>query len=177
MKLLCIVSCFRAIETINAPVAMAKGLPRVVVLNMLIGVLVLPVSFYIGARYGGINGVALAWLLTRPFLFAVVTTQTIRVVGVSFTRYLRGLWHPVAGSLVMVAVVFVAQTYLGSRGPLTLLIISALVGSVAYIGYQAGFNTAALEEVVGMWHWLGLPRRRTPGSTPEKEGRVVISEP
>jgi len=50
LKLLCVVSCFRAIETINAPVTFARGRPRVVVSNTLLTALVLPLSFYLGAR-------------------------------------------------------------------------------------------------------------------------------
>jgi O-antigen/teichoic acid export membrane protein len=179
LKVLCLVACVRAIETINAPVAMAKGQPRVVVFNTLIAAVVLPASFYVGALYAGINGVAMAWLVTRPFLFTIVTIQTVRVVGMTFARYLSGLWHPLAGSLTMVAAVSVAQAYLGAQAPVTLLIVSALVGGAVYIGYQLAFNAAAVREVMDMvqWRQLTLFRGRVRASSPEKEASVVVSEP
>jgi O-antigen/teichoic acid export membrane protein len=179
LKVLCLVSCVRAVETINAPVAMAKGQPRVVVFNTLVAALVLPASFYLGARYAGINGVAMAWLVTRPFLFTVVTIQTVRVVGMSFLRYLNGLWHPVTGSLTMVAAVWAVRAYLGPRTPAALLAASAIVGGVAYVGYQIAFNAPALREVIDIlqWHRLGLRARRVPTPNPENENRVVVSEP
>jgi len=178
LKLLCIVSCFRAIETINAPVAIAKGYPRVVVFNTLIGALVLPISFYIGARYDGINGVALAWLVTRPFLFAIVTIQTVRVVGLTFTRYLSGLWHPVMASVVMVVIVALAQMYLGAVSPLISLAVSSLVGGLVYCAYHVLFNAAALQEVMGTFQMqrIALILRRLFGANPDKESRVVPSE-
>jgi len=148
LKLLCIVSCFRAIETINAPVTFARGRPQVVLGNTVIGALVLPVSLYVGARYGGIDGVAIAWLITRPILFAVVTSRTLRVVELGFARYLSGLWHPIAGSLVMVAVVVTIDAYSGALGSATRLVVCSLTGCVAYVAYNLLFNSAALQEVM-----------------------------
>jgi O-antigen/teichoic acid export membrane protein len=179
LKVLCLVSCVRAIETVNAPVTMAKGQPRVVVFNTLIAALVLPVSFYAGARYAGINGVALAWLVTRPFLFTVVTIQTVRVVGVSFTRYMNSLLHPTAGSLAMVALVLVVQSLLVTEGPVTRLVASSLAGALAYVAYQVAFNAVALRELLRMidWQQPGLPGRRPTGSAPEDKSHVIVSEP
>jgi O-antigen/teichoic acid export membrane protein len=179
LKVLCLVSCVRAIESVNAPVVMARGQPRVVVFNTLIAALVLPASFYAGAQYAGINGVAIAWLVTRPFLFTLITIQTVRVVGISLPRYMSGLLHPAAGSLAMVGVVFVVQSLLAARGPMTLLVVSVLVGALSYIAYQMAFNPLALRELFGTieWQQLGLPGQRPTVSVPEDKKRVVVSEP
>ena len=183
LKLLCIVSCFRAIETVNAPVALASGRPRVVMLNTLLGVAVLPVAFYVGARQGGIDGVALAWLLTRPFLFAVVTYRTLQVVGLRFDHYLRGLWHPIAGSLVMVATVVTVSARLGAMRPLAQLVVCSLVGCVVYVAYNVLFNSVALREVLGALglEHADLPHRRSaarglrrrPMSSPQRRDELI----
>ena len=147
LRILCIVLCFRTIETINAPLTMARGRPQVVLGNTLLGALVLPPSFYIGARYGGIAGVAMAWLLTRPFLFAIVTSRTLRVVELGWARYMSGLWHPIVGCLVMSAVVLTAGVYTGAMGPINRLVVESLAGCATYLTYNVLFNFSALQEV------------------------------
>jgi len=160
LKLLCIASCFRAIEIINTPAMMARGRARMVLINTLVATIVLPVSFYIGARRGGINGVAVAWLVTRPFLFAFGMFLTTRVVEMGFARYLSGLRHPLAGSLVMVAVVVTLNSYLGPIEPLARLIVCSLAGSATYVAYNVLFNSAALQDVMDTF------RVRKPGAVP-----------
>jgi O-antigen/teichoic acid export membrane protein len=147
LRILCVVLCFRAIETIHAPLAMAKGRPQVVLGNTMLGAIVLPPSFYIGARYAGIEGVALAWLLTRPFLFGIVTARTLRVVELGWARYMSGLWHPIVGCLVMIAVVLIAGVYMHGMGPISRLLLESLAGCAAYLTYNVLFNFSALQEV------------------------------
>ena len=176
LKLLCIVSCFRAIEVINSPVMLARGRPRVVALNTLIAAIVLPISFYVGAHSGGINGVAVAWLVTRPFLFALGMFFTTRVVEIGFGRYMSGLWHPVAGSLVMVAVVATVDFLLGAVQPLTRLIVCSLAGCATYLAYTVLFNSAAIQDVVDTFRLRTVaqfPRRR---STRVRRRRIILPE-
>lgn len=162
LKLLCIASCFRAVDIINHVVMLARGRSRIVVLNTLIAALVLPVSCYVGARRGGINGVAMAWLLTRPFIVAFSTYCSTRVVEIGVARYLSVLWHPVAGSVVMVALVVSVSSYLGAVQPLARLIVCSVAGCATYLAYHVLFNSAALKDVMDTFRVRGLePFRRS----------------
>lgn len=147
LQLLCVVSCFRAIETINSPVTMARGRPRVLVGNTMLTAIVLPISFYVGAKQGGITGVAMAWLLVRPVLFAIVTYRTLTVVELGVRRYLSGVWHPIAGSIAMIAVVMSVNASLSGLSSLSRLLICSLVGCLVYAIYNVLFNFAALQDV------------------------------
>jgi O-antigen/teichoic acid export membrane protein len=150
LKVLSLVSCFRAIESINAHLTIARGQPRVAVVNSLLGAIVLPASFYFGARSGGIDGVAVAWLVTRPFLFVIVTMLTVRVIGLTFLTYLHNLRHPATASLVMFGAVVATRAMVGGAGgAIADLLISIPVGCATYLGYQALFNAATLREAVG----------------------------
>ena len=151
LRILCVVLCFRTIESLHPPVTMARGRPQVVLGNTTLGALVMPPSFYIGARYGGIEGVAMAWLLTRPFLFAIVTSRTLRVVELGWARFISGLWHPIVGCLVMIALVVAAGVYTREMGPVTRLLVESLTGCVAYITYNVVFNFSALQDVIEMF--------------------------
>jgi len=174
LKLLCIVSCFRAIEIINTPVMMARGRARTVLISTLVAAIVLPVSFYVGARRGGINGVAVAWLVTRPFLFALGIYLTTQVVEIGFARYLRGLRHPLVGSLVMVAAVVTVNSYLGPVQPLARLIVCSLVGCATYLAYNVLFNSAALKDVIDTFRLQGLEPFWRSGAARARRRRIML---
>lgn len=163
LQLLSVVSCCRAIETINAPVTMARGRPRVLVGNTLLTAIVLPIAFYVGARQGGITGVAISWLLVRPLLFAFVTYRTLAVVELGVARYLSGVWHPIAGSIAMIAVVMSVNASLGGMSSLSRLLIGSLVGCLVYVIYNVLFNFAALQDVREALS-LRSPRLPAPGA-------------
>ena len=90
---------------------------------------------------------ALAWLIVRPLLFAIVTYRTLSVLELSVARYMSGVWHPVAGSLAMAAIVMTVNLYLGSMSSVGRLVVCSLVGCLAYAAYNVLFNSAALHEV------------------------------
>jgi teichuronic acid exporter len=167
LRILCVVSCLRAIETMNAPLLLAKGRPQIALLNNLLQAIVLPIAFYIGAR-SGILGVAVAWLIVWPVLYTIVTVQTARVIGLKFTTYLNGIKHPVLGSAFMVAVALACQrTLLASAPPATMAIATIAIGSAAYAGYNIVFNRSALREA------LDLVGRRTPRVSPTVDSALV----
>ena len=88
LKILCVVSCLRAIETMNAPLLLAKARPRIILWNNLLQAIVMPIAFYVGTRYG-LAGVSIAWLITWPILFAIVTWQTLSLIDLTFADYFR----------------------------------------------------------------------------------------
>ena len=146
LQMLCIVACFRAVEILCHPLVIAKGQPRISVWNSLLQVIVLPIAFVIGAVFDGLRGVALAWLVTRPFIFYFVTALTIRTIRLPLITYLGVLRHPVAGCLLMSVAVFAVR---GASGHSPLAIQVALasgVGCVAYAAYQLLFNQEMLRE-------------------------------
>lgn len=178
LQLLCVVSCFRAIETINMPVTLARGRPRVAVYNTLLTAILLPPSFYIGARQGGIMGVAIAWLLVRPLVFAAVTSRTLTVVELGVARYARCLLHPTLGSLAMTAVVVMMGNLLTGAAPTIRLMACSLAGCSIYFLYQVVFDSAALQELREIFARRNLsPRRDSIGTTvqPVEHRRILLA--
>jgi len=149
LKILCVVSCLRAIGTINTPLLMAKGRPELSMYNNLLQAIVLPAAFYVGAQHG-LVGVAVAWLVVWPVLFALLTTQTLNVLRLSVSSYARALAPAMIGSGVMMAVVILAQRLLLSgHPPVTQVALTCALGIVAYAGYQILFNRSVLVDLVG----------------------------
>jgi O-antigen/teichoic acid export membrane protein len=158
LQILCIVSCLRAVEMLSHPLVLAKGQPRVSLLNGLLQSIVLPIAFLIGVR-DGLRGVALAWLVTRPFVFAFVTILSVRTIGLPFATYLGALRHPVGGCVAMALAVMPTRALL-SGSPLTIqLTVSCAVGALAYAGYQLLCNRPALREALDVVRTRGAVGR------------------
>jgi O-antigen/teichoic acid export membrane protein len=167
LQILCVVSCFRAVEMLCHPLAVAKGQPRISLLNSLLQAIVLPGCFVVGAMYGGLKGVAMAWLFTRPFIFLFVTTLTLRTIRLPFSKYLQVLWHPVAGCLLLTIVV-VGVRQMVVHTPLAVQV--ALVcgsGFLAYAVYQLVLNQEMLREALEVIRSRRVPRNPTVGGSSE----------
>lgn len=161
LQLLCVVSCFRAIETINAPFVLAMGKPSLLMQNSILLAIVMPGAFYLGARYGGLNGVALSWLLVRPILFLIVTARSLQA-SLGLPAYLRNLTHPVGASLAMVVgVVGLQRGVLADSDPLLRLLLSCATGVIVYLAYHAAFDRQSLRDA------LDFVRRRPKALAPD----------
>ena len=150
LKILCIVSCLRAIETMNAPLLLATARPRIILWNNLLQVIVMPIAFYVGTRYG-LAGVSIAWLITWPILFAVVTWQTLSLIGLTFADYIGALRHCLTGSIVMVTGGCSHKGYLfGGLSPVGQIVLTCALGSLLYFAYNGLFNRAAIHEALAI---------------------------
>ena len=170
LQFLCVASCLRAIETMNTPVLLAKNRPDISLFNSFLQAVVLPIAFLVGTRWG-IEGVAVAWLVTWPVLYAIVTVQTLRVIHLPITSYLASLRHPVAASVVMAAVVVTARRFVPADGPsLFALSLLCLSGAIGYLSYHAALNRQTLREVASIFR----SRRSAPSTVPGVETGVAV---
>jgi teichuronic acid exporter len=147
LKLLALATCLRAVETLNTPLLVARNRPGIPLFNSLLQTVVLPLAFLVGSRWG-ISGVAAAWVCAWPLLYAVVTAQTLRVLGLPVRSYLAALRHPFAGSVAMMLSVFLVQSLLpaGVRPGLVVLLICGS-GVITYITYYVLFDRETLREL------------------------------
>jgi len=147
LQILCSVSCLRAIGSLNTPMLMAKGRTRLILFNFTLQAILLPLGFYIGARYG-LVGVSVAWLVLGPLLFGVMTAQTLQVVGLTVGDYAAALRHAAFGSVVMVGFVTLVQRALLEHMPASYHVALTVVMGVALYGaYQAVMNRGAFVEM------------------------------
>jgi len=150
MKILCIVSCLRAIGTLNAPLVVAKGKPNILLANCLLQAIILPYAFYLGAKFG-LNGLSFAWLLTYPFLHLIITFQTLQLLQVSFWQYVKEMKHGIFGTAIMVLVCTVVKygLLLGKTNTVNFFVITC-AGMTIYLLYSVLFNREIISEVVGI---------------------------
>src|SRR5262249_13188717 len=69
-----------------------------------IGCIVMPLSFAIGARYG-LKGVCAAWVLAYPMYFIVSLVRGLPVIGVKVSDYVRAMRGPALCAVIMYAAV------------------------------------------------------------------------
>ena len=149
LQILSMVTAFRAIHLINAPLEMAVGRPEVTIRNFALIVLVLAVSFFVGSSYG-LEGLAYAWL-AFPVVFLITTSLTLRLIGISLGRYLKELRHPFVGTGFMVLVVTLSQQLvLDHHGLVAQLVGTVSLGLVSYVLYYLLFNREMFAEARGI---------------------------
>jgi O-antigen/teichoic acid export membrane protein len=170
LQILCVVSCFRAVEMLCHPLVVAKGQPRISLWNSLLQAIVLPIVFVIGARYWGLRGIAVAWLVTRPFIFAFVTTLTLRTIRLPFLTYLNSLRHPIAGCLMMALTVAATRQALHHASHALTLAMACAAGIVVYTGYQFLFNAEMVREALQL-----IRARRLPQGSPTSRSREAAA--
>ena len=150
LKILCVVSCIRALHATKAPLAIGKGHAHVILFNNFLQAVLMPIGFYIGTRWG-LVGVSVAWLVTAPVLFLIVTRQTIRLIDLPAKAYLGSLKHAIAGTVIMAAVVRLVQVRLLADAPLPYTVaITCALGFLVYAAYQTVFNTEAVRQPAAM---------------------------
>ena len=139
LQILCVISGFRAIESMNAPLAFAIGRPDITMVNNLLMGAVLGLSFFIGSMYG-LNGLAYSWLIF-PAISLITTWISARLVGITLTEYVKQLKHPFLGTVFMVVVVFLAQNLvLSALSPVAHVVVAGTLGVGFYFLYQLLLN-------------------------------------
>ena len=149
LQILCVVSTLRAINAMNAPLVVAKGRPGLSMLNNLIFAAVLPVAFYIGSFYG-LEGFSYAWLIVFPIIFLISASISIATIELRMIEYLKTLTHPLFATVFMAGAVMVIKYAAGDIDRLPRLVVSCLVGAIAYGLYYLIVNRAIFDEVRAM---------------------------
>jgi O-antigen/teichoic acid export membrane protein len=145
LQILSMVTAFRSIHLINAPLEMAVGRPEVTIRNFAIITLVLAVSFFVGSSYG-LEGLAYSWLVF-PVVFLITTSVTLRLIGLSLGAYLRELKHPFIGTGFMVLAVLLSQKLvLVHHGLVVEVVGTVTLGLISYVLYYSLFNREMFAE-------------------------------
>lgn len=127
------------------------GRSDVILRNAIWALVIGPLGFFIGSRWGGLQGLALAWLLVSPLVFLQVTLRGLPTLGLRWISLLQSMWPTVLTAFVMFTVVLLSRQALGDELALALrlgLLIG--IGSVAYLAAAWVFNRRGLNEVLDL---------------------------
>lgn len=132
IQLIALVAPLRMISATFATAAIGIGRIGLDIRNNVQTAVILPLSFYIGT-FWGVDGLAAAWLVAVPLLFALNFPGMARALSVGLGDIGRALVRPVAAGVAMLIAVAAARHAL-DIAPLIGLFLLIATGAIAYLG-------------------------------------------
>ena len=154
LAILALIMPLRLLSTILTPLVSGLGRPGVNAANQVLAVAIMAPLLFLGAQRGAL-GLALAWLVGYPAVFAIYACSACRVAGIRPLDYFRALAQPFMLSALMYAVVSAARPYVDdSVGDAAQL--ATLVGLGAAV-YAVGLLVSYREELESLEALLRSP--------------------
>jgi O-antigen/teichoic acid export membrane protein len=133
LELLALHALIRSNVILLTPLLNVIGEERFVMWNSVIAMMILPISFYIGSRWGT-GGIAAGWVIVYPVVQLPVFFRTLRRINLSGFDYLRALWPALSGCAVMAISIQVLKSLQGQAFPLYgRLAAEIAIGIAAYL--------------------------------------------
>lgn len=141
----------RMLATLTAPALLGVGKPWIAFVNQGVSLALMVPAFIFGAQRG-LTGVAYAWVIGYPVLFATMLSWSAPALGVGFVAYARRLVAPVLGGGIMIAGVWLAREYaVGGVGSLIVRLVALIAcGALAYGAFFLTARRDDLREVIGL---------------------------
>lgn len=149
LMILCFVALLKSIVQIIPMLLYAKGKPNLVLRFNLSSFVILPISFFVGIKYG-VNGVACALAIVYPFLALFLLKMGLKEVGVPFSQYLKNLFPSIFASAFMFVIILTfqyADKYLYGNNIYFTLVVSSILGIISYLAFLKLFHRDVLTEI------------------------------
>jgi len=127
LQILAVSTSFRAVDPLLFHILYVTGRSR---FNMRYGIvagILLPVSFYLGSRWG-ISGIAAMWLVVYPILTIPLYWRVLNDLRLTVREYLGALLPALQASLIMATTVLVIRMTLPTSMSLSLKLGSEIIG-------------------------------------------------
>ena len=132
LALVALVTPFRMLQMVLATALTGVGRADLELRNTLTGVLVLPVAFVIGARFG-LNGLAVSWLVAVPLVLALNVARTLPPLGLTLADLGAAARAPLLAGIAMFAAVTATRWALGDTPEPARLPVLIVVGAAVYL--------------------------------------------
>ena len=132
------------------------GRPELSFRNQLLWPFIVLPALAVGARFG-VTGVALAWALSFPILFAISSRRIAIALQISWPTLIGPLLRPAIAAGIMALVVWAIDISVAHRlADYARLIIATIVGLVTYVAMLRAIAPTAFEETTAfMFRFLG----------------------
>jgi len=132
LEILALYALIRSNVILLTPVLNVVGEQRFVMWNSLYTMVVLPIAFYIGSRWGT-GGIAGVWVVVYPFVSLPLFWRLFRRIQMSTSEYFTALWPALSGCVFMIAAIEVWKRLVSPMQPLYLRFFSEImVGVLTY---------------------------------------------
>jgi O-antigen/teichoic acid export membrane protein len=150
LQLLSLIMPLRMVGHSGSPLS-AIGKPQIGTLNHFISLVVMPPAFFIGAYYGGLAGVSLAWVIAYPILVLIRLRFSMPPLGLTNRDYFGTLAGPAAGGAAMYIIVMLARaTVAPLLGPKIGLLFLMGVGVMGYSVFMWLLRRKDCREVIAL---------------------------
>jgi O-antigen/teichoic acid export membrane protein len=150
LALLSLVMPIRMASNLLPPALQGVGRPDVSVQNLLIALIVMPIAFAIGTRWG-LEGVCLAWLFAFPLVWLAMLVRSRMALGVEVAEMLRPLLVPAACATAMFAAVSASRPLLEGVEPAVVRLASlCALGAAVFLGSMTLVGRERLLDVLAL---------------------------
>ena len=132
LEVLALHALVRSNVILLTPLLNAVGEERLVMWNSVVAMIVLPISFYIGSRWGTV-GIAAGWVFVYPVTQLPLFSRVFRRINLPRSEYLATMWPALSGCALMALSITGLKSLFNPRWPLYARLSSEIiVGIVAY---------------------------------------------
>lgn len=137
------------------------GRSDVVLRNAIWASLIAPPAFFIGANWGGLLGLSLAWLIVSPLVVIQGMVRGLPVLGLRLAGLATSMTPAASAGLVMYgAVTATRHLLLVEQGGVLRLCVLIAVGALAYCAVSLGLNRKGAQEVIEMLRSIATTKRQ-----------------
>lgn len=152
LQLLSLMMPLRMVSHSGTGALEAIGKPQIGTSNVLVALLIMPPAFFVGAYYGGLAGVCVAWLVAYPVVRVIQLRSALPPIGMTIGQYFLAMGGPALGGLVMyLAVIAARETIAGPfLKPALGLVFLSVVGVLVYAAFMWFLRRADCQEVLAL---------------------------
>jgi O-antigen/teichoic acid export membrane protein len=152
LRILCLYAAFYASQVLVGHLLLWTGRFRANMWCSILAATLMPAGFYLGARMGGLEGVAWALVFVFPIVNLPAFVISFRAIGISGWRWFGAFAPALSCSLVMVAAVIAARLALPDELPaIVAALVCVTVGAVVYV---AALFVLFRLRMLAMWNFL-----------------------
>jgi len=131
----------RTMGVLTEQVLISQRMTRFTMRMSIFNFVVMPIAFVVGARWGGIGGVAAAWLALSPFTIVPLVIVLLGTIQLPYRRYIAALIPALAASCAMCIAVLALRQWLlpPSWSIRTSLAMQVAAGGAVYGAVLVGF--------------------------------------
>jgi O-antigen/teichoic acid export membrane protein len=154
-KIFCLSQILIAVSTPISWVNIAQGRPHWGLYIGIISFFIMPLSFYFAANMG-FKALVLPWVTVDPVLRIGLMYFTLREMKISTMDYLRNMFHPLLGAVIMVIIVLLAkymyltEGHMLQYGEKSYLFVVILLGFIAYGTYFMLFQRSLIFKILDL---------------------------
>jgi O-antigen/teichoic acid export membrane protein len=158
----------RVLGVVAEQVLVSQRLTRFTMRMSILSLAIMPVAFFLAARWKGPEGVAASWIVLSPVTILPILIILLRSIKLSFREYATALLPALAGSAVMCLALFGINSRLPVSWPVTVrLAVQVSMGGAVYAGFILSFFRARIFRYVNFLSSLRKAKKRPDQSVRE----------